>query len=213
VTLLLAGYSTTAATLTWSFYELSRHPQTQRRMVEELRGSLGDGPVRFRDLAALEYTRGVIQEVMRLYPAVWLMKRRAAVRDEIGGYEIPENSGIFVSPWVTHRNPAVWTNPEGFDPLRFARFKATGHAIPGYLPFGDGPRLCIGNNFALVEIQVVLATLVRRFRLDVIPGGLATPQPLFAVGPRGGLPMQISRLPAREQASARPWVQEIPNAE
>lgn len=193
VTLLLAGYSTTAATLTWAFYELSRHPQTQRRMCDELQETLGDGAVEFRQLAKLEYSRGVIQEVMRLYPAVWLMKRRAAVRDEIDGYVIPQGSGIFVSPWVTHRNPVVWQNPEGFDPLRFERFKATGHAIPGYLPFGDGPRLCIGNNFALTEIQIVLATLVRRFRLDVIPGGAGVPLPLFAVGPRGGMPMRISR--------------------
>jgi cytochrome P450 len=103
----------------------------------------------------------------------------------------------------------VWPNPEGFDPLRFERFQATGHAIPGYLPFGDGPRLCIGNNFALTEIQLVLATLVRRFRLDLIPGGAGVPLPLFAVGPRGGMPMRISRRSPSTTAERASYPQRV----
>jgi cytochrome P450 len=194
VTLLLAGYDTTAATLTWSLYLLSKHPESQRRMNEELRSVLGERAISIDDLPKLPYSRGVIQESMRLYPAVWLMKRRADTDDEIGGYHIPANSGVFVSPWVMHRHPAFWENPEGFDPTRFSKFKAVGHAIPGYLPFGDGPRICIGNAFALTEVQIIMATLVRRFRVELVPGHTASPTPLFAVAPKGGMPMRVRRI-------------------
>jgi cytochrome P450 len=202
VNLLLAGYDTTAATLSWTFFLLSRHPDAQRRVRAELRAELGERDATFRDLPRLEYTRAVIQESMRLYPAVWLTKRRAVADDEVGGYFIPANSGIFVSPWVTHRNPALWSNPEGFDPTRFSTFKSIGHAIPGYLPFGDGPRICIGNSFALTEIQIVVATLIRRFELELVPGHAVVPQPLFAVAPRDGILMRIRPAPPAESIPA-----------
>jgi len=198
VNLLLAGYDTTAATLTWTFYLLSRHPEAQRRVRGELVATLDDRPARFEDLPKLEYTRSVIQETMRLYPAVWLMKRRAVADDEIGGYAIPEGSGIFVSPWATHRRPGSWQDPEAFDPTRFTTFKAVGHTVPGYLPFGDGPRLCIGNSFALTEIQLVVATLLRRFRLELVPGRPAVPNPLFVVSPRDPVLMRVTHAAPRD---------------
>ncbi len=198
VNLLLAGYDTTAATLSWTFYLLSRHPEAQRQVRTELATAVGDRTVTHDHLAKLEYTRSIIQETMRLYPAVWLMKRRAVEQDEIGGYVIPKDSGIFISPWVTHRNPRLWKDPEGFDPTRFSTFKAVGHATPGYLPFGDGPRLCIGSNFALTEIQLIVATLVRRFRFELMPGRPVVPNPLFAVGPRDAILMRISRVPSHD---------------
>jgi len=186
-TLVLAGHETTAQALTWTFMLLSRHPEVERRVVAEIREVCGDRRPSFEDLKALEYTGRVIDESMRLYPPAWLFERQAQVDMELGGYTIPAKTLIAVSPWALHRHPGHWENPEGFDPDRFER------EVPRYtyLPFGGGPRQCIGVNFALYEAKLVLATLLQRYSLALVPGQDLTPDAAVTLRPSHGMKMGL----------------------
>ena len=142
-------------------------------------------------LNRLAYTRMVTQEVLRLYPPAWIFGRKTIVDDEIGGYFIPASSMIVLSPYITHRHPAFWEQAEVFDPERFAPAQAAGRPHYAYFPFGGGPRICIGNNFALMEIQLVLATIAQHYRLHLVPGHPVEPEALLSLRPRSGLPMTL----------------------
>ena len=144
-------------------------------------------------LAKLSYTRMVLEEVLRLYPPAWIFGRKAIANDEIGGYFIPANSIIVLSPYITHRHPAFWEHAEVFNPERFAPEQAAGRPHFAYFPFGGGPRICIGNNFALMEIQLVLATIAQHYRLRLVPGHPVEPEALLSLRPRSGLPMTLQR--------------------
>ena len=143
------------------------------------------------DLPQLEYTRHVIDETLRLYPPAWIFNRSAVAADEICGYHIPANAIITVSPYVTHRLPEFWVNPEGFDPERFAPELAHNRPRFAYFPFGGGPHQCIGQSFALIEAQLVLATIVQRYRLDLLPGHVVTPVAAVTLRPRTSMPMTV----------------------
>jgi cytochrome P450 len=169
-TLVLAGHETTAQTLTWTFMLLSRHPEVERRVLAEIRQVCGERAPSMQDLPALEYTSRVIDESMRLYPPAWMIERQALVDLELDGYFIPARTLIAISPWTLHRHPDHWRNPEGFDPDRFLPEHVAARPRYTYLPFGGGPRQCIGVNFALYEAKLVLATLLQRYSAELIPG-------------------------------------------
>src|SRR5205814_8273499 len=139
------------------------------------------------DLPKLPGTRRILQEAMRLYPPAWTIGRAATGPDEIGGYAIPARSIVFVSPYVVHRHPGLWTDPEACDPQRFARDPPRG----AYLPFGAGPRMCIGNAFASMEAELVLATMAQRVRFELVPGADVELDPSITLRPRNGVRMRI----------------------
>jgi cytochrome P450 len=159
ITLIAAGHETTANALSFAFYLLSKHPEAWRLIVDEVSGVLGDRPMELSDLPRLPYVQRVVQEALRLYPPVWIFERDALEEDTAGPYRIPKGSIVGVCPFVLHRNPRYWDNPEGFDPDRFLPENEKLRPRYAYLPFGGGPRTCIGNQFALMEMAVVLATV------------------------------------------------------
>ncbi len=186
-TFLVAGHETTALTLSWTWFLLSRHPEVERRLAEELESVLAGRAPGVGDLRQLVYTRCVIEESMRLYPAAWGMGRESREADEVGGYGIRAKAGVFLSPYLTHRHPDFWENPEGFDPERFLPERSAGRPPYAYFPFGGGPRVCIGAQFSLMEAQLLLATLAQRVRVELVPGRAVVPDPIFTLRPRGGI--------------------------
>jgi cytochrome P450 len=191
VTLLLAGHETTANALTWIWYLLSRYPEAGRRVRAEAAEVLSGRAPTFEDLARLKYTTLVIQEAMRLYPPIWIMERHVLADDEIGEYRIPGGSALVLCPYVTHRHPDFWDNPEGFDPERFLPERSGARPHHAYFPFGGGQRLCIGSTLAMTEAQVVTAMVAQQYRLDLVPGCRAEPQPGITLRCRGGLLMSL----------------------
>lgn len=185
VTIFSAGHETTAVSMAWTVYLLSKHPDVLARLQTESRAVLGDvtmpPPDAFRSLT---YTLQVVQESLRLYPPAWVLSRRAHHPDHIGPYTIPAGDTALISPYLLHRDPANWPDPDRFDPDRFAPGgpKDQLHSY-AYLPFGGGPRLCIGNQFALMEMQILLAMLVRSFELKPVPKQRITPKPLITLRP------------------------------
>jgi cytochrome P450 len=197
MTIFLAGHETTALTLTWTWYLLARHPECRARLEEELDTVLGARVPAYADLERLPYTRMVIEESMRLYPPAWGISRRALAPDRIGGYDLPAGWLVFIVPWVMHRHPKYWEDPLRFDPERFRLERAAERPKFIYLPFGAGPRQCIGNHFAMTEAHVILATLAQRYRLHLVPEQRIEPRPLITLRPRHGVRVQIqARLAA-----------------
>ena len=191
VTLLLAGHETTASTLSWTFHLLDEHPEVQRRVRTELDAVLGDRPPAYDDLRRLPYTTAVIEEVMRLYPPVWLLPRLAREPDEIAGVRVPAGADVLISPYLMHRHPAFWPDPERFVPDRFVAGHAAQRPRYAYLPFGAGPRVCIGSSLAMIETVFVLATVLRRVSLRKLPGRPVRPEPMLSLRIRGGLPVTV----------------------
>jgi cytochrome P450 len=192
MTIFLAGHETTSVALTWTFYLLSQHPAVAAKLRSELDAVLGGRAPTVDDLANLPYNRMVIDEALRLYPPAWVLSRTPLADDVIGGYRIPKGSNVFLSPYVTHRHPAFWDDPERFDPERFTPERAAGRPRFAYFPFGGGPRQCIGNNFALLEAQLLLATIFQRYRLELWPEHQVGLLPLITLRPKGGLPIGLS---------------------
>jgi cytochrome P450 len=192
-TFLLAGQETTSLALTWTWYLLSEHPVAQARLEKEIDAMLGGRPPEFADLVNLPYSRMVIDEALRLYPPAWGFSRQALADDQLGGFHLPRGWLAFVIPYVLHRLPAFWDNPEAFDPDRFSAERSANRPKFVYLPFGAGPRQCIGNHFALIEAQLIVATLAQRYRLHLVPGHKVEPWPLITLRPRFGMPMIIER--------------------
>jgi cytochrome P450 len=192
-TFLLAGQETTALALTWLWYLLSQHEQPRRQLAEELDVVLNGRQPEYDDVANLLYTRMVIEEVMRLYPPAWGFSRQALNDDELGGYRLPSGWLAFVIPYVLHRLPAYWEEADRFEPERFSPARSADRARFVYLPFGAGPRQCIGNHFAMIELLIVVATLAQRFSPRLLPGHRVEPQALITLHPRFGMPMIIER--------------------
>ena len=187
MTILLAGHETTANALTFTWLLLSRYPAAFRELRSELQRVLGGRSPQVDDLPRLTLTRRILQESMRLYPPAWIITRSVIGPDEIAGYQIPARSVLFISPYVVHRHPGLWEDPEGFDPERFADEPPRG----AYLPFGGGPRMCIGNAFATLEAELVLATLAQRLRFDLVPGGGVELEPSITLRPQNGIRMNV----------------------
>lgn len=191
MTLLIAGHETVSTALTWTWYLLSQHPEVERRLHTELDEVLGGQMPTVDHLAKLSYTRMVLEEVLRLYPPAWVFGRKAIADDEIGGYFIPANSMIVLSPYMTHRHPAFWEAPEVFDPERFTPERSAGRPHYAYFPFGGGPRICIGSSFALMEAELVLATIAQHYRLHLVPAHPIEPEALLSLRPQYGLPVTL----------------------
>ena len=196
LTFLLAGQETTSLALTWTWYLLSQHAGAQRRLEEEIDAVLNGRPPGYPDLLNLPYTRMVIDEAMRLYPPAWGFSRQALADDELGGFRLPRGWLAFVVPYVLHRLPAHWQDPEAFDPERFLPERSADRSKFVYLPFGAGPRQCIGSHFALIEAQLIVATLAQGYRLHLVPQHKVEPWPLITLRPRFGMPMIIERRTA-----------------
>ena len=201
LTILGAGYETTAKALCWTLYLLEKNPEAAREMRDELGGVLGGRTATADDFARLTYTRMVIQESMRLFPPVWGLSRLLKEADEVGGYRIPKGNRVIVSSYVTQRRPDLWPEPERFDPERFREAPRMDRPPPGlpryaYFPFSGGPRQCIGANFASMEAVLVLATIAQAFELSVVPGHPVEPEPSFTLRPRHGLPMTLREVVA-----------------
>jgi cytochrome P450 len=191
LTMLLAGYETTASGLTWTLYLLGQYPAVQEQVRAELRQVLGGKVPGVEDFPRLPVLRRVLDEALRLYPPAWMYSRRAVERDELSGYTLPKGASIIICPYVTHRHPAFWDSPDTFDPERFLPERSKERIQGAYFPFGNGPHICIGNQFALTEAQLFLATLLSRYAVRLVPGTEVTPEALFALHPRGGLPITL----------------------
>jgi cytochrome P450 len=194
ITFLLAGHETTGVALSWIWYLLSQHPAVERRLRGEVATVLNGRTPTVHDLPHLTYTRMVIEEAMRLYPPVWGIDREVLADDEVGGYHIPAKSVVVLSQFVTHRHPAFWDNPEGFDPERFTPERVAQRPRYAYFPFAGGPHQCIGNEFALMEAQLVVAMVTQTYRLQLMPGYRVEPDPIFTLRPRPGVVMTVERV-------------------
>lgn len=186
VTLLLAGHETTAKALAWTLYLLARHPAARSRLREEALALPGEPTL--ADLHALPFTLATLEEAMRLYPPIWVVSRMAGEATQLGDYHIPEGTLIPISPFLMHRDAAAWDAPEEFRPERF--LADTGRHPCQYIPFGAGPRQCIGRPFAVMEMHLVLASIVRSCDLVPINDAEVEPEALVTLRPKGGLWMR-----------------------
>lgn len=168
-TLIIAGHETSAGTLNWTWYLLSRHPEVERRVVAELAAMTPGDEFTFDQLMELNYTACVLKETLRLYPPVWLFSRRALKPDRLGEYDVPAGSHIFIAPYFLHRRPELWPDPERFDPGRFDPGQNPPVDRYAFIPFSAGARRCIGEYFSFVEMQMHLALLVPHFALHASP--------------------------------------------
>ncbi|GHO50628.1 hypothetical protein KSX_87910 [Ktedonospora formicarum] len=190
---MVAGHETTSGALCWTLMLLAQHPDIEARLREEYARILGGRAPQIEDLPQLTFTRMVLEESMRLYPPAWTFARSARASDEIGGYTIPKGAYVLMFPYVTHQHPDFWERPDVFDPDRFAPDRAAGRHRFAYIPFGGGPRVCIGNQFALTEAQLILATVLSRYQIRFLPGASVVPEPLITLRPRGKLWMTVHR--------------------
>ena len=204
ITMVLAGHETTANLLTWTIRLLSEHPEVERRVRDEAFRVLGpDRDPVLDDVKKLEDTRLVLDEALRLYPPAWMFERQAVAPDKLGGFDIEKGDIVGVCPYVLHRHPDYWENPEGFDPDRFRPERSTSRVRYTYLPFGGGPRTCIGNHFAMMEAQILLAMIVRDYRLELDPGHPVELDPLITLRPKHGVRVRRRRQqPASSRAEA-----------
>ena len=192
-TLFAAGHETTSNALTWTWYLLSQNPAAEAKLHAELDRVLAGRSPLLADLENLPYTEMVIKEALRLYPPAWvLMIRTPREPLALDGYTINPGEWIFVAPYVTHRNPAYFPDPETFEPERFSPEREAEIPRYAYFPFGGGPRVCIGNSFALMEARLILATVAQRYQFAVDPGYEIVPQPEITLSIQGGLPGTLS---------------------
>jgi cytochrome P450 len=194
VTLFLAGHETTAIALTWTFHLLAQNPAAEAKLQAEVDAVLGERAApAFEDLERLPYARMVADEAMRLYPPAYVFSRRALGEDQLGPFRMPAGAHIVISPYALHRHPDYWPDPDAFRPERFAADAPAERPKHAYIPFGGGPRICIGNSFAMMEHAIVLGAAVRAWRLESIPGHEVRTEPRITLRPRGGLPMRVMR--------------------
>lgn len=192
MTIFLAGHETTANNLSWTFKLLAENPEVEARLFAEVRDVLrGEAPT-MESLPRLPFVANTIKESLRLYPPVWTLGRRVVEDEVIDGFLLPKDALVFVSPWAIHRLPGFWPEPLRFNPDRWL------HDDPrrqhgSYLPFSMGQRKCIGDMFALVEAQLVLASVVQRFHLSLVPGQQIVAEPMITLRPRDGIQVTVTR--------------------
>ena len=199
MTLFLAGHETTANTLSWAWFLLSGNPEAEVRLHEEVDRVLAGRLPTLADLPALPYTERVVTEALRLYPPGWMLGREATEPLELGGYRVARGTTVFMPACVIHRDPRWYQAPEAFRPERWA--DGLMQRIPryAYFPFGGGPRICIGNNFALMEAALVLATIARRYRLRLSADAVVEPLPSMTLRPAHGMKMAASTRGVRPE--------------
>ena len=190
LTLIVAGHETTAAALTWTWYLIARHPDAQAQLQAEA-DTAGDALLGLEAAESLQFTHQVLQEALRLYPPGWLLTRRTIEADELGGYPIGPRTDVFISPFVLHRHPAYWSEPEEFRPERFAGAGAAERHRFSYIPFAVGPRHCIGENIAMFEMLAHVQTMARRFRLTRAGADSIELEAQINLRPRSSLMMMV----------------------
>lgn len=194
-TIFMAGHETTANAMAWACYLLGHHPDVAEKIRAEAYAVLGDnGLPTYETVRELKYTLQVVQETMRLYPPAYVFSRMAIGPDQIGPYQVPANTTMLMSPYSLHRNPKYWDKPNVFNPDNFLPERIKERHSYAYLPFGGGPRLCIGNNFALMEMQIMLALMARHFDFKLTSRQHIVPEPLITLRPKGGLKMRVFRV-------------------
>ena len=193
VTLIVAGYETTAATLSWTHYLLDLHPQVRERLEREVDEVAGNRPITRELLDELPLTERILQESLRLYSPIHSLSRVALEDNHIGGYLIPKGSTVVVSLHATHRLPECWKDPDAFDPDRFLAERASERPNHAYIPFAAGHRNCIGGTLAMLETKLILASIARRFRLALVPGFPVEPCAGTTMFPRHGMMMTVER--------------------
>lgn len=189
--LLLAGYETTANALTWTWFLLSQNPTTIDRLRAEVRHVLGKRDPGYPDLANMPFLRNVFDESLRLYPPAWILGRRAVDEDYIGGYYVAPGTVLAISIYTLHRHPQFWTQPEIFDPDRFDTSRAEQRHRYAYIPFGAGPRQCIGSTFGILEACLIIACIAQQYELQLMPGIEVQPQAIFVLRPNRDLLMSL----------------------
>lgn len=192
ITLLLAGHETTALALTWTWWLLARHPEVDARLAESVRSEIGDRPPGLSDVPRLDVAERVVKESMRLRPPAYSFGREALETREIGGVEIPAGTTVFVFPWLLHRDARWFEDPLAFDPDRWANGLEDRLPRAAYLPFGAGPRICIGRHFAMLEAVLIVSTIAARWRIE---WGAEDPEPFpsITLRPTGGLMATLRR--------------------
>jgi len=193
MTLFLAGHETTAIALSWTFYLLAQNPDVEARLVSELETALQGKPPTPADLPRMPYLEATVDESLRIYPPAWVVGRQSTAPFELGGYQFPEGTVALASQWVSHRDPRYFHEPESFRPERWLDGLARQIPRYAYFPFGGGPRICIGNGFARMEAALLLATVLQRYHLELVPGQAIVPQPSITLRPRGGIRMALRR--------------------
>jgi cytochrome P450 len=186
ITLLLAGHETTANALTWTFYLLSKHPEAAQQLQEEVDTVLGGTKPTLEVLPRLTFTSLVLKEALRLYPPIWISERRVIAEDTVGGFRLPADSAVVIAAYALHRHPGFWKSPDDFNPVRFAK-----PAPRAYIPFGIGPRHCIGHEFAMMEAQLILAMVTQAFHLRLVPHHPVEPLPGITLRARQGVLMTV----------------------
>jgi cytochrome P450 len=206
VTLFIAGHETTATALAWSLFLICRHPEAYARVRAEAKGLEGRKPGA-DDLPKLAYCLQVFKEALRLYPPIYLLVREAATDVRVGDVNLPRGALVLISPWALHHRPELWPDPERFEPSRFEPVAEQSRHRQAYLPFGAGPRMCIGSHFAMVEGPIVLATILGRVDLDLAGPDSIEPETFATLRPKGGVPMRVLAV---ERAPQLPAVRAAP---
>jgi cytochrome P450 len=191
MTLFLAGHETTALALSWAWYLLAKNPKCERRFHDELDNVLDGQLPTVSDLASLKYTEKITKEAMRLYPPAYGIGRQPIDDCEIGGYRIPSGSQVLMFPWATHRDPRFFAEPDTFQPDRWTDEFVNQLPKYAYFPFGGGPRACIGNYFAMMEIVLLLATIGQRYRFSLVPEHPVSLLPAMSLRPREGIKVVV----------------------
>ena len=192
--LLVAGHETSSNGLSWLLYLLSKHPDCLAKVRQEFDSVLGDAPLSFSDVPKFEFATQVIQEALRLYPPFWMVDRMAVADDRIGDIAIPAGSMVIVCVYGAHHAPRYWPAPETFDPERFV--KGNVHTPFTHIPFGAGPRGCIGANYAMLQILMILSDLLRRYDFELTPGQTIEARPMVILRPKHGIRMTFTKVNA-----------------
>lgn len=191
--LFVAGHETSANALAWTWYLLCKHPEVVQKIRDEIHTQTLEQPLGFDTLAGLTYLNWVIQEAMRLYPPAWILERIPIEEDEFEGLPLPKDRIIGMYVYGVHHSEAYWPEPEKFDPLRFSKEASKKRPAFAYIPFGSGPRLCIGSNFAMIEMQMTLARMIMNFDFELVDEAKIELEPLITLRPKGGIPVKLRK--------------------
>jgi cytochrome P450 len=197
--LLVAGHETSSNGLSWLLYLLSTRTDCLERVREEMDAVLGDRPMTFSDVSKFEYTTQVIQEGLRLYPPFWMIDREAVADDQVGELVIPKGSTVIVYVYGAHHAPRYWSEPESFDTERFRKGNEKAQVPFTYLPFGGGPRGCIGHHYAMLQMLMILSELLRGYDFELMPGQAIEAQAMVILRPKQGIRMRFTEAVARER--------------
>lgn len=193
LTLVLAGHETTANSLTWTLYLLSQNPDIAEKLQEEINSVIGNRLPTLADLKNLTYTEDVIKESMRIYPPLWSVARQTRESTQLGDYPIGKYATVLIPIWAVHHDERWYPNPWSFEPERWSDERADAVPRYAYLPFGGGPRICIGNSFAMMEAQLILVSILQQFKLTHVEGHQVVPEPLVTLRPKYGMKMRLEK--------------------